>query len=240
MSDKTRGRQMESQSPLVLHNAERDRNRNSEPTGEAESLWGKIGNRRMGDRAIVRERDPELEEKLKKFKEKSKKKKDASDLGRKKAKKDLFSNLEDTFVGGYRPKTKETRVPYEQLLGFVSNALGDLQQEVIKSAADEILALLKTEGMKAPEKRKEIEALVNHSITDAQFADIMDISKKITDYTEETAETDAIDDESGVALVFDDDEDEDEFELRDESDDEEGQDTDLGGFIQTEADQQEM
>lgn len=54
-------------SNLVLHTAERDRNIMNEPSGEAESLAGKLSGTRMGDRA-VRARDKELEERLKKMK----------------------------------------------------------------------------------------------------------------------------------------------------------------------------
>jgi pre-mRNA-splicing helicase BRR2 len=58
-------------SNLVLQ-AERDsRPRESEPTGEPETLWGKISGR-MGDRAQNRQRDQELIDKLDKMRKRQK------------------------------------------------------------------------------------------------------------------------------------------------------------------------
>lgn len=73
--DYARERQYEykANSNLVL-TAERDRRRDTnEPTGEVESLTGKIRSTRMGDRAVTGERAPGLEEKMKKVKAKREK-----------------------------------------------------------------------------------------------------------------------------------------------------------------------
>ena len=39
----------------------------------------------------------------------------------------------------YRPKTKDTRAAYEELLSFVQGAMGDQQQETLRGAADEVI-----------------------------------------------------------------------------------------------------
>lgn len=47
----------------------------------------------------------------------------------------------------YRPKSKETRAIYEQMLVIVQRHMGDNSLEVLKGALDEVLAILKAEGV---------------------------------------------------------------------------------------------
>eukprot|EP01114_Cavostelium_apophysatum_P007654 TRINITY_DN197_c0_g1_i3.p1 TRINITY_DN197_c0_g1~~TRINITY_DN197_c0_g1_i3.p1 ORF type:complete len:2134 (+),score=829.11 TRINITY_DN197_c0_g1_i3:506-6907(+) len=211
-------------SNLVLQ-AERDRRTGDEPTGEAETLWGKLGNTRMGDRAQVTTRDKDLEEKLAKMKQQNKKKRQAADetAGRKKHRLADGGHIlaVDQGASGYKPKTKETRIAYEHLLNFVQSYLGDQPQDIIRGAAEEILAILKNDNMRAPDKKKDVEQLLA-TMTEARFTDLSDIGRSITDFTEETTETgneETLDDEIGVAVVFDEDEEEDDnFEIREEED----------------------
>ena len=44
---------------------------------------------------------------------------------------------------GYRPRTQETRAAYEAILAFIREQFGDQPQDVLKGAADEVLAVLK-------------------------------------------------------------------------------------------------
>ena len=46
-------------------------------------------------------------------------------------------------ASGYRPRTQETRAAYEAVLAFIREQFGDQPQDVLKGAADEILAVLK-------------------------------------------------------------------------------------------------
>ena len=46
-------------------------------------------------------------------------------------------------ASGYRPRTQETRAAYEAVLSFIREQFGDQPQDVLKGAADEILAVLK-------------------------------------------------------------------------------------------------
>jgi pre-mRNA-splicing helicase BRR2 len=64
----------------------------------------------------------------------------------------------------YRPKTKETRLLYEQFLALVSRYLGDVSLPDLKSAADEVLAILKTEdgGVTDALRKSEIEGILDH------------------------------------------------------------------------------
>lgn len=46
-------------------------------------------------------------------------------------------------ASGYRPRTQETRAAYEAVLAFIREQFGDQPQDVLKGAADEVLAVLK-------------------------------------------------------------------------------------------------
>ena len=46
-------------------------------------------------------------------------------------------------ASGYRPRTHETRAAYEAILAFIREQFGDQPQDVLKGAADEVLAVLK-------------------------------------------------------------------------------------------------
>lgn len=119
------------------------------------------------------------------------------------------------------------------MLSGVHTALGDQAQDIVRSAADAVLETLKSEALKDFDKKREIEEVLG-PITGEQFAQLLNLSKKITDYhaddevmaDPDTERKDAeIDDEVGVAVVFDeeeeDEEDEEGYEIREESDDEE-------------------
>lgn len=51
-------------------------------------------------------------------------------------------------AGSYRPATKETRAAYETLLDLVRSQFGDQPADVLRGAAEEILAVLKNDHMK--------------------------------------------------------------------------------------------
>jgi len=133
----------------------------------------------------------------------------------------IFSSTFDQVSGGYRPKTRETRTAYEELLSFVQEYLGDQPQDVIKGAADEVLALLKNDVMRAPDKKKQIEGLLL-PMNETKFSDLSEMGRRITDYSPEEVEGQGLNDELGVAVVFDEDEDDEEtFEIRDDESEEE-------------------
>ena len=83
----------------------------------------------------------------------------------------------------------------------IRDALGDLPGDVLRGAADEVLAVLKDDRAKDTERKEEIEKLLN-KIKDETFADIMHIGKRITDYSksDDMPEEDKLDQELGVAV----------------------------------------
>jgi len=209
--------------------------RDKEPDGAPTSLSGRIDPREMGSR-VQRAVPKDLDKKKKKAADKqdpseraAKRRQEAAGFGYA----DILEATQDVEGLTYRPRTAETREVYELILSTVHFALGDQAQDVVRSAADTVLETLKSENMKDFDKKKEVEEVVG-PVTGETFSQLINLSKKITDYgaeDETMADPDMerkdaeIDDEVGVAVVFDEEEqesDEEEgFEIRDESDDEE-------------------
>ena len=212
--------------------------RDKEPDGAPTSLAGRIDPKEMGSR-VQRAAPKDIE----------KKKKKAGDAGRHDALEKAASTKRRTETGfgfadiieatqdveglTYRPRTAETREVYEFMLSAVHQTLGDQAQDIIRSATDTVLESLKNENMKDFDKKKEIEDILG-GISNDTFSQLVALSKKITDYGAEDEKIvdpdmerkDAeIDEEIGVAVVFDeeeqDEEDEEGYEIRDETDDEE-------------------
>ena len=131
-----------------------------------------------------------------------------------------MSVLDLETAGLYKPKTKETRAAYEALLSAIRSQFGDAPHDVLCGAADEILATLKNDSLRDPERQAEIGKILGE-ISNERFTEFVAIGKLITDFTSEQAIADSIaaggnamDEELGVAVEFeDDDEDEDDDAL---------------------------
>ncbi|QCD95970.1 DExH-box ATP-dependent RNA helicase DExH12 [Vigna unguiculata] len=209
-------------SSLVLTTDSRPRDTH-EPTGEPESLWGKIDPKSFGDRAY-RGRPAELDEKLEKAKNKKKKKdRDAAadaavSVPSKRRRVQHDSVLSASDDGVYQPKTKETRAAYEAMLSVIQHQLGGQPLSIVSAAADEILAVLKNDTLKNTDKKKDIEKLLN-PIPNHVFDQLVSIGKLITDF-QEAADVpngnsamdgeEGLDDDVGVAVEFEENEDDDE------------------------------
>ncbi|KAL1414758.1 hypothetical protein MTO96_007229 [Rhipicephalus appendiculatus] len=160
-----------------------ERRPRDEATGEVVSLVGKLEGSRMGDR-YQRTKPSKDERKSKKQQQQQQKK--ASDESRYDAAKLkgqslLSEGVEDVVGILYRPKTTETKQTYEVLLSFIQEALGDQPRDILCGAADEILAVLKSDRIKEGERRKETEALLG-PVAEERFALLVNLCKKITDY----------------------------------------------------------
>ncbi|KAE9585074.1 hypothetical protein Lal_00017983 [Lupinus albus] len=227
-------------SSLVLTTDSRPRDTH-EPTGEPESLWGKIDPRSFGDRAY-RGRPPELDEKLEKAKKKKKNKERDANFAEPKSKRRRLqeeSVLTATEDSVYQPKTKETSAAYEAMLGVIVKQLGGQPPSLLSAAADEILAVLKNDAIQNAAKKKEIEKLLDTTVAGADFDNFVSIGKLITDYQEGGDDAgaggfggagdddDALDDDVGVAVEFEENEDDDEESDLDMVQEDEEDDDDL-------------
>ncbi|KAL0699137.1 hypothetical protein Bca4012_055259 [Brassica carinata] len=168
-------------SSLVITSENRPRDTH-EPTGEPESLWGKMDPKSFGDR-VAKGRP---EGKLKKKKERD----DTVSLSRQSKRRRLREEnvLTDTDGVVYQPKTKETRAAYEALLSVIQKQLGWLPLNISSGFADEILAVLKNDAVKNPEKKVEIMKLLrteDDDQIDQVFDQLVSIGKLITDFQED-------------------------------------------------------
>jgi pre-mRNA-splicing helicase BRR2 len=246
-------------SNLVLqHDRRFSTRRNDEVTGDPESLAGRINIRDMGSRS-ARADAPKPKKKATGPKDVERgsirEGEDVLEREQRKRKPGDQAQLRgvgilsaaDALVEGlkYRPRTPATRQTYDLILTTTANNLGDVPHEVVRSAADAILELLKDENMKDFDKKKEIDDLLGITMGSKEFNELVNLGKKITDYdgqdddvnmdddgpanAEDGAE---LDEKQGVAVVFDDDDDDEEgartYEVRDEdepSTDEEADET---------------
>lgn len=227
-------------SNLVLE-AERDGRRREEGSAEVESLHGKLGEIRMGDRISATKRSVELLDRIENAK-KSKSLKSGNEYELRKkintisytssmGKSSLLMETEELGVINYRPKTRESKVAYEEILNLIQQSLGDQPHDIIRGACDEIISILKNEEVRENLKLGEVEKIIGACNKD-RFHKLFSLSKKLSDFSlsnvGETSDKQPNDDdeEMGVAVVFED-EDESDKEVNevgdsDEDDDEEG------------------
>ncbi|SPO28171.1 probable ATP dependent RNA helicase [Ustilago trichophora] len=238
------GYQYSALSSLVI-NADRSHRRPDEPSGEAESLAGRIHVRDMGA-AVKSEGVKDLDKKRKKAHaddqlNQRQPKRQAATFSNQTAYADILQATTELEGLRYHPTTAETRDIYELILTIVHTALGDQAQDVVRSAADTTLEILKDDDLKDLDKKKEIEEILGNLSTET-FGQLTNLSKKITDYDEPDqknadANVDAnmgeIDQQTGVAVLFDDDEEESDqdgvgYVVRDGSDDSDASDDEAG------------
>ena len=105
------------------------------------------------------------------------------DLGRFKGQTLLGDSADDVSSILYRPKTQETKQTYEVLLGFVQEAIGDQARSILCGAADEVLIVLKNDKLRDKDRKNEIETLLSTKIPEQRFAFLVNLGKKITDWS---------------------------------------------------------
>ncbi|WFD03560.1 RNA helicase [Malassezia obtusa] len=228
------GYQYSALSSLVLSSGRRPGE--NEPTGEAESLVGRIDPKAMGSR-VARQPIADLDKKKRKAAELDEL--HAGSGARKARATPQYANVlqASAELDGlrYMPRTDETRSVYELILALIHTALGDQASEVVRSAADTALEILKDDGLKDLDKKREIEGLLGSALSEETFAQLTNLGKRITDYDEEKDATEQanLDDDTGVAVLFENEDEESEPEetyvVREASDDE---DDDDGGGAQ--------
>jgi len=170
-------------------------------SGEVTSLWGKFNPKDFGSQAKSRDSRDHI-------KPKAVKRKTLESFGHS----SILAATQD-FVGNvYAPQSKETKLTFEMLLAVVEKILGDIPSDVVRSAVDGTLEILKQDTVKDLDKKMQLEELLSSGLNNEEFSNLLALSKKITDYHSTTEETDQGPDEHGVAVLFDEDEESDEME----------------------------
>jgi pre-mRNA-splicing helicase BRR2 len=219
---------------------------NDEPTGDPESLAGRISIREMGSR-VAHDDAPKTKKKLvgPTDIERGAIREGEDVLAREQRKRrgqqqqlrgQGILSAADALIEGlkYRPRTPATRATYDLILTMTASHLGDVPHEVVRSAADAVLELLKDEDMKDFDKKKEIDDLLGSSMSPKEFNELVNLGKKITDYDAQDEDEEMeggmdgqegaeLDERQGVAVVFDEEDEDDErmgtvTEVRDEDD----------------------
>lgn len=223
--------------------------RTDEATGDPESLAGRLSIQEMGAR-VARDAAPKQKKSHIPAVERGsmregedilrQQKKKGADLSRGGG---ILSGAEALVEGlRYRPRTQATRATFDFILTIVAKNLGDVPQEVVRSAADATLEYLKDEDLKDFDKKKEIDDLLGASLNPKEFNELVNLGKKITDYDaeDEDEEMDGADDDQeiderqGVAVAFEEEDEDGEGivnEVREESsEDEDEEDDDRPGL----------
>ena len=208
--------------PVVLRQ-QRDKTSVSEPSGEAETLWGRINPKEMGSK-YEPARPPTIIGQIETEKSVSRKKK---------------SPLDSLLY--YQPKSRESTILYEALLTVAKDVLGDQPGEVLKGAVDDLLKCQREETKFGP---NDIAEILGTSISTEIFSQVINLCSKINSF----AKTDGkpLADSEKVSVLFEastseeeEDEEEDLEYAKEEQADEEGKiDLDLltfteGGHLMT-------
>lgn len=189
-------------SNLVLE-AERDKRRRDEGSTEVESLHGKLDGIKMGDRNFHSLLVPEKSMKRAKISS-SDKDVDGSAFPKPSSINQVSKDKSDV----YRPKTIESRGAYDEILVMITSSLGDQPRDILVGAADEVIAILQS-NMKENLKFEECQSILGKLNFD-KFSKLVLLSKKISDFSSDTVMEEnlsKVDEEIGVAVVFDDDDD---------------------------------
>ncbi|KAM7525908.1 hypothetical protein LguiA_015810 [Lonicera macranthoides] len=179
-----------------------------EPTGEPESLHGKIDPRRtFGDRAY-RRRPAELDGSPRRRMNANRWLPNLFPRARKEDdfKKRASCLLPLTTKGFTTPRLRRQGL-HEAMLSVIQQQLGGQPLNIVGGAADEILAVLKNETTRNPDKKEQIEKLLN-PIPSPIFDQMVSIGGLITDYQDggdaagaaATNPNDALDDDVAVAV----------------------------------------
>lgn len=194
-------------------------------TGEVESLRGRHDIGRMGDRVTATTtttsshsnklkdtlKDPLIVEPPKK-----KAKRTTSSIA---VSGDTILDLGHNLGASYQPSTEQAREAYERLLALLSGKEFDLANQgsnVLKDAAEEVIAVLKDEDLRDPDKHQAVSKLLTGkavgiagAVTAERFTALVQIGKQFNDYYHKKEEEDAgvMDNEMGVAVVFEDEDD---------------------------------
>lgn len=200
-------------SNLVLQ-ANRSARRGGGPAEAIESLRGrdlpKMGSRLDQSSTVSNKRPAELKERLERSKERSKRKSKRRKVGLENLTGAGKSILEMDHLTGYQPSHAGSRAGYESILSIVGSKqyLGAQPADVLRDAAEELMSILKNDGLRDPERQMEISKLLlqKNGLSTDEFARLVALGKRIDDYDtkNEGSRDKELDDEMGVAVVFDD------------------------------------
>ena len=180
-------------SNLVLQADRRFINRSKdEPTGDPESLAGRINIRDMGSRT-ARDEAPKAKRPrtdlhierggMNEGADVLRQQKKSRGTGAQGSGTGILSQADLQIEGlRYKPRTPQTREVFNLITTIVARHLGDVPATVTRSAADAVLEYLKDEDLKDFDKKKEVDDILGASMGSKEFNELVNLGKKITDY----------------------------------------------------------
>jgi pre-mRNA-splicing helicase BRR2 len=184
--------------------------RGSEGTGEVETLRGRRDIGRMGDRVEEGQPPPPPTKKAKHV---------PSGPPSRRVAHGNETILDLGNLTGYQPTTEQAKAAYESILTIIGSKalLGNQGPQVLRDAAEEVLATLKDPNLRDPERHETISVLLtgksprlSGGLSTEHFTALLQYGKQLDDYNkdQQLKDDDKVDDEMGVAVVFDESEDE--------------------------------
>lgn len=193
-------------SNLVTRTDKRTLPKQGETTGEPDTLAGRASVKEMGSRVKAATSDkPKATQTITR---------DTVPRKRKQGTQSRYVSIIEATAGlegiRYRPSTSETAATFDSILALASNILGDQPQDVIRSAGDAVLEILKDDRLKELDKQREIEKTLG-GLSEPEFLRFGQLARKITDYDSENglepekADGDDMDDDVGINVIIDED-----------------------------------
>lgn len=90
--------------------------------------------------------------------------------------------------GGYVPTTRVSQAAFEALLAFMTSKLGDQPPDLLRSAADEALAILKDQGLQERERKKQVEEMLSVKMSEDEFSRLSMLGRRIKDFGRDEGE----------------------------------------------------
>jgi len=209
-----------------VQRADRSRRSRNEASGEVESLWGRKDIGRMGDHIVSSggvsgdksKRPAEIMEKMERASKKRMKREQASRTGsgKKRGEESILlssggQNILDLGeLSGYQPTHSGSRASYEGLLSMMKSKefLGNQPTSMLVAAANEVISILKNDSLRDPERHDQISKNLKVAFSKEQYSVLVRFGKGLDDYdskeNKNEGEEEEVDDEMGVAVVFDD------------------------------------
>jgi pre-mRNA-splicing helicase BRR2 len=196
-------------SNLVLE-ANRDTKRSHEPSGEAESLYGRLGKTRMGDRVKTGRPAVDLAKASKAAAGAGKRSREEAGVGgaggkeagggaTRRVKRGADTVRRDQFLSTvdelasveYVPKTKVTQDAWETLLSSITRLTGDLPTDVLNDIGVESIRILKASDKSDAHKNSQLVGLYGKPLAPEVFNSLVNLGKVMVDFQTEETEDDA-------------------------------------------------
>lgn len=211
MPDKQNKNIYTANSTLVLR-SNRSGNKDDIPTGEAESLYGKITKKDFGVniKSTVEEHKKQLDARKRLRSERDSKDDPINNIKKLKD----GNNYSDVFdkdfdINSYNIVSKESKEYYGLILNSLQNYLGDIPNDILKNAANEVIEIVHDDERTDIERKEDIENIIMGKIPEDQFTNLKNLAKRITDFKKPSVSTNNTrNDDVGVSIIFEEEEEE--------------------------------